>query len=85
MRTQLNPKWVENRRAEMDAYKEAVRNSQVPPPIDVTTSHNQAIQWLIASLANREIPFKLIQLGAGVKRVTTLTDVCPKCNGTGRC
>jgi hypothetical protein len=27
----------------------------------------------------------VIQLGAGVKRVTTDVHTCPKCNGTGRC
>ena len=54
-------------------------------PIDRTISFNKATQWLIMTLSQRGVAFKLINLGAGVKRITTETDVCPKCNGTGRC
>ncbi len=40
---------------------------------------------LINLLARCEIPFRVIPLGCGVKRITTEVDVCPKCNGTGKC
>ena len=53
--------------------------------IDITTQHNLSAKWLICELSKRELAFKVINLGAGVKRVTTDTEVCPKCNGTGRC
>jgi hypothetical protein len=53
--------------------------------IDVTTQHAVCIKWLVESLSNHRIPFRLINVGAGVKRVTTDVDVCPKCNGTGKC
>jgi len=36
-------------------------------------------------LTSAGVPFKVIQLGAGVNRVTTETDQCPKCHGTGKC
>lgn len=77
---ELNPKWTDAKKEEIAVYK---RNGQ--PAIDVTTTCNTAIQWLICQLTAHNIPFKLIQLGAGVKRVTTDTTVCPKCNGTGKC
>lgn len=48
-------------------------------PIDETTSFNLAIQWLICRLTRDNIPFKLYNLGAGVKRLTTKTDTCPCC------
>ena len=85
MAVRLNPKWLVAREQEIAAYVEAKSNGSELPKIDVTTATNQAIQWLIMRLSKAEIGFKLIQLGAGVKRVTTETDVCPKCNGTGRC
>lgn len=53
--------------------------------INVTTSFLKAIQWLICELASKEIPFRVINLGAGVKKITTEVDVCPKCHGTGKC
>lgn len=47
--------------------------------IDETTSFLPAVQWLIMQLAKNGIPFKLINLGAGVKRITTETNTCPCC------
>jgi hypothetical protein len=76
----LNPAWKAEREAEIQTY---LRDGF--QKIDVTSSCNMAIQWLICQLVAHNIPFKVIQLGAGVKRVTTDTTVCPKCNGTGKC
>ena len=75
----LNPEWIKKRMGEFSDYRLHQK------PIDVTCQYNPAIQWLIMLLSKEGISFKLINLGAGVKRVTTLTDVCPKCNGTGKC
>jgi hypothetical protein len=69
-------------KAEIAAWKQA---EGTKPTICVDTSFNQAVQWLILRLTEADIPFRLIQLGAGVKRVTTETDQCPKCHGTGKC
>jgi len=41
--------------------------------------------WLIEKLARADRPFKVINLGGGVKRITTKVDLCKKCNGTGKC
>jgi hypothetical protein len=76
----LNPKWTQAREDEIAAYIQGMRTS-----IDVLSPCNTAIQWLICQLADQNIAFKVIQLGAGVKRVTTKANVCPKCNGTGKC
>lgn len=52
--------------------------------IDITSGNISCTKWLIEQLSLAKIPFKVISLGAGVRRVTTCTDLCPKCNGTGR-
>ena len=45
----------------------------------------QCTKWLVTEMVTREIPFKIINHGGGVKTITTDVDVCPKCAGTGRC
>jgi len=67
----VNPKWMKIRQAEIE---------ETPHKIDVTISYNAAAQWLITELTNVGIPYKLHQLGAGVKRITTKDiDICPCC------
>lgn len=68
MRQVLNPKWK-------DRISELINIGH----IDETNSYNIAIQWIITELTTRGIPFKLFNLGAGVKRITTETDICPCC------
>ena len=72
----INPQWK---------AKMLEQIAQSEKPLDVTLNYNQAAQWLIKTLADKGIAFRVIQLGAGAKRITTQTDICPKCNGTGRC
>lgn len=48
-----------------------------------TISFNPAAKWLIWYLTKIEKPFKVINLGAGVKQITTKVSTCPKCHGTG--
>ena len=47
--------------------------------IDTTETFLPCIQWLIVKLSSVCLPYKLYNLGAGVKRLTTNTDVCPCC------
>ena len=47
--------------------------------IDEITGYNKAAQWLITRLSQVNIPYKVYNLGAGVKRITTDTDTCPCC------
>ena len=50
--------------------------------IDETLSFNKSAQSLIIRLSNRNKKFKVYNLGAGVKRITTNTDTCPCCGKT---
>lgn len=47
--------------------------------IDETISFNKAAQYLITLLSHFNRPFKVYNLGCGVKRITTITDQCPCC------
>lgn len=47
--------------------------------IDETIAANMAAQWLITYLTVHNKPFKVYNLGAGVKRITTETETCPCC------
>uniref|UniRef100_A0A6M3K850 Uncharacterized protein n=1 Tax=viral metagenome TaxID=1070528 RepID=A0A6M3K850_9ZZZZ len=69
MAARVNPAWILEMRKTADDRKE----------IDATLSFNAAAQELIKILVLRDIPFKIYNLGAGVKRITTDTDVCPCC------
>lgn len=82
MAGRINHEWIRKINEKIDAWKRAEGDK---PIICVDNSFNPAIQWLVLELTNRNIPFRVIQLGAGVKRVTTDTEQCPKCHGTGRC
>lgn len=65
----INPNWKEER------IKQIENNED----IDITISFNAAAKWLILKLSHENIPYKVINMGAGVKRITTITDVCPCC------
>jgi hypothetical protein len=69
MAARINPLWVER---VSDLIKTGAQ-------IDELSSYNPATQWLIESLSRVNQPFKIYNLGAGVKRITTITDVCPCC------
>lgn len=71
----INNKW----------QKEIISKCEKNLEIDEIISFNKATQWLISYLAERKIAFKVINLGAGVKRITTNVNICPKCSGTGKC
>lgn len=75
MGSRVSLKWKEEMREQIGKTSE----------VDETTGFNLASKWLICMLSEKEIPFKVIHLGAGVKRITTQTETCPKCNGTGKC
>jgi hypothetical protein len=68
MRT-LNPKWVDQMQRRIDQTND----------IDEVLTAGPAIKWLIAALARVHRPFRVENLGAGVKRITTNTAVCGCC------
>lgn len=47
--------------------------------LDHTTRHNVIIQDLVLMLTRLSQPYKIYNLGAGVKRITTDTETCPCC------
>lgn len=55
------------------------------PKVERTTEFTPVAQWMVKYLNEKNIPFRLVTLGLGVKKITTDTEVCPKCCGTGRC
>lgn len=71
----INPKW-------QDAIREQLRTGTFT---EIIESFNPAVQWLVKELVRREIPFRVLNLGAGVKKITTKVETCPKCHGTGKC
>ncbi len=47
--------------------------------------HNVNAKWLIGCLAELDKPFRVVNLGGGVKRIILEKKVCPKCGGRGYC
>lgn len=72
-RAEINPTWIKNRQEEM-------RKNEF---ISVTVTYNPAAQWLIAYLDQKNVPCKVVNLGAGVKKITLAERVCPHCGGKG--
>lgn len=52
--------------------------------IEYTSAIGIAIRFLVLELTRRNVPFRIMNLGAGVKKITTKVDTCPKCHGTGK-
>jgi len=69
MGLRVNPNWLSEKLHTLDYTGE----------LDVTVSYNKAAQSLIEALSRRDKAFKVYNLGAGVKRITTDTEVCPCC------
>jgi hypothetical protein len=41
------------------------------------------VKWLVGYMADNQIPFQLIPLGAGVTRIVLAGCLCPHCQGKG--
>lgn len=72
----LNARWVQT-------MKDKVQSQLLPGmydfEVDEVLSSNLAAKFLIKLLAAEGRPYKVHQLGAGVKHITTNTDTCPCC------
>lgn len=75
MRLVTDQKWLARMKAALS------RGEQISEVL----RHSCSQQSLIALLACTETPFRVLNFGCGVRRITTKTDVCPKCKGTGKC
>lgn len=78
MRYKLNPSWINERLSEIAA---SGRENKLMPPM--TFTYNEAAKWYIAIMANRGRIVKVINLGAGVKRILEEGNICPHCKGRG--
>jgi len=77
----INPEWIEDVKTGVGNYLSDSGGMH----FERVLRFNRATQWLVEYLTVKGVAFKVINLGAGVKRITTDTSVCPKCNGTGKC
>lgn len=76
MPMRLKKEWMVSVQMEMDAY---LSNNPPEKPFVHTTRFNKAAQWLIYELDKRGLKYRVYNLGAGVKKITTETDRCPAC------
>jgi len=72
----VSKKWMNKLNDEIKMYDHVTPELTV---ISHTTSFNKAAQYMIIRLSEENIPFKVYNLGAGVKKITTETDKCPCC------
>lgn len=79
----LNPTWKNEVQDKLKAYQTAPANGHERPILTWTVTFNKAAQYLVIKLTEAEIPFRVLNLGVGVKKITTDTTICPKCKGTG--
>ena len=81
LKARLNPKWTAETFDMLRDVAAGVRTK----PVEHTTAELAGIRWLICTADELQLPYKIIQLGAGVRKFTTDVTVCPKCHGTGKC
>jgi hypothetical protein len=74
-----NPKWTDKIDLDIAEY---ISNGT---PFNRIEPSSMGQKYIIQHLAEKGCTFQVITLGAGVKRITTETTICPKCNGTGKC
>lgn len=79
MRYRVNPNWADAMKRNIDLYLGTERITPEP----VISGYSQAIKWYIEYLSNKNIGCKVVNLGAGVKKVIIDSNVCPYCNGKG--
>ena len=69
----INPNWIKE-------MKETIEKNQFT---SITLTYNPSAKWLISYLDSKKIPIKVINLGAGVKKIMVAGKVCSTCNGKG--
>lgn len=80
----LNPRWIAEMESKIFQYKEMESKIFQREEIEEILHYRPAVQWLMTKLTKIGVPFKVINLGVGVYKVTTDTTVCPKCGGSGK-
>lgn len=76
-------KWISEHYKEtqlslMDSFKMGLT-----PEYSVITGCPVTKKWTIGRLLAKNISYAALNMGAGVMKITTKTDTCPKCKGLG--
>jgi hypothetical protein len=69
----INPKWQEQILSEIGRGK-----------TEFITNHPLNSNWLVSVLVAKNLQPKVVNIGAGVKRIIIMGEACPYCKGTGR-
>ena len=80
MAIKINPAWKNEIAAKVEEHLNPLINTPLAP---VILSHNTAAKWYISYLLSKNLVPKVINMGAGVKKIMLAEDVCPHCKGKG--
>lgn len=80
MARRVNPTWANEKRQQLIQVSRGTGE-----PVNVISAALPVIQCLVTLSVELNVPYKVIQLGGGVRRFTTEVTTCPKCGGTGKC
>ena len=69
----INPKWASKMKEKIDS---GTFQSE-------TIDYTPAAKWLIMYLDNHNISVKTVNLGAGVRKIIKMENVCSTCKGKG--
>jgi len=75
VKTRVSPAWLDGVREDIRRFD----RNDVSTHFERVLSYNLAAQAMVVLLTSANIPFKVFNLGAGVKRITTDTQICPCC------
>ena len=75
----LSESYRNNQLSLMDSFKMGLT-----PEYSIVTADLVIKRWTIGRLLAKNISYVALNMGAGVMKITTRTDTCPKCKGLGR-
>lgn len=74
----LSESYRNNQLSLMDSFKMGLT-----PEYSIVTADLVIKRWTIGRLLAKNISYVALNMGAGVMKITTRTDTCPKCKGLG--
>jgi hypothetical protein len=69
----VNVRWMAEQREKIKQKKDEGFD------FEANLAFRPAAQWLVLALTEAGVAYRIYQLGLGVVRITTVTDVCPCC------
>ena len=79
----MNANQFTKHKAFMEAKKKIIAEIKDGKFTGIITSDNKIAGWLVEFYAKKDSPLKVIQLGAGVKRLIFADEICETCKGKG--